>query len=83
MLLSALLPLLVGVAGGSRALMLKWSPLQLFNPIISLSLMSGNRDILSWLVTATSLAILLNVRAMFVGVREVLDASRQRRQRAS
>ncbi|MGE3752822.1 MAG: hypothetical protein AB7I45_01555 [Planctomycetota bacterium] len=82
MMLSALVPLLVGVVGSSRSVMLRWSPLQLFNPFASLSYVRHDDDVMVWLGAATGVAVVINLAAMVRGVSEVMEASRQRRRRA-
>lgn len=82
MMLSALVPLLVGVVGSTRSVMRRWSPLQLFNPFASLSHLGEKTTVMSWLAAATGVALVVNIAAMVRGVSEVMEASRQRRRRA-
>ena len=82
LLFGVLVPLLVSVGGG-RSIMTRWSPLHLFNPFFSLSFLRNERwEILGWLISATVVLLLINLPTMVRGIREVMVASRNRRNRA-
>ncbi len=79
--LGVLLPLIVGAAGGS-SVMRGWSPLQLFNPFMTLAHLGygwGSSNIEGWVFGMTLVVVVLNIPSIGRGIAEVQTASFERR----